>query len=234
MKQNVSFFAILFPIAIGIFFPAFSFSQDNLMSHQIGAVKNEKVYDPRFENEFLFGPFMLVAPVASTNNAEQVYLPAGNWYRFGSDEKYTGNSITWVGSPLNDLPVFIKEGAIIPMQNVVQSTADNGNGIMYLNVWYGDNANSFTYYEDDGATYQYEKGKYYLRDIDFKPQQKEILLNALQGDYVSKFRNVHLVLHGFPAGLHLTLNGEALKAMSNTEEQSVDFSNSNGKIAVQW
>ena len=39
MKQNVSFFAILFPIAIGIFFPAFSFSQDNLMSHQIGAVK---------------------------------------------------------------------------------------------------------------------------------------------------------------------------------------------------
>ncbi|HEY5463264.1 MAG TPA: glycoside hydrolase family 31 protein [Hanamia sp.] len=195
---------------------------------------NENVYDSRFENEFLFGPSMLVAPVASTNNAEQVYLPDGNWYRFGSDKKYTGNSITWVGSPLNDLPVFIKEGAIIPMQNVVQSTADNGNGIMYLNIWYGDNANSFTYYEDDGTTYQYEKGKYYLRDIDFKPQQKEILLNGVQGDYVSKFRNVHLVLHGFPDSLHLTLNGQTLKTMSNAEEQSVDFSNSNGKISVQW
>ena len=133
---------------------------------------NEKVYDTRFENEFLFGPSMLVAPVASTNNAEQVYLPEGNWYRFGNDEKYHGDSIIWAASPVNNLPVFIKAGAIIPMQNVIQSTADKGDGILNLNVWYGDSPNSFTYYEDDGTTYQYEEGKYYERDILFNPQDK--------------------------------------------------------------
>ena len=200
----------------------------------INYTHNDKVYDKRFENEFLFGPSMLVAPVASTIPAEQVYLPAGAWYRFGNDKKYDGDKIIWAASPLNDLPVFIKEGAIIPMQNIVQSTQDKGDGIMYLNIWYGNASNRFDYYEDDGTTYQYEQGKYYLRAIVFNPGDNEILLEPAEGSYTSKFHDVHLILHGFPAGNQFTVNGNAVKAEGTGWEQTLDFSNTNGKISVKW
>ena len=200
----------------------------------INYTHNDKVYDKRFENEFLFGPSMLVAPVASTIPAEQVYLPAGAWYRFGNDKKYDGDKIIWAASPLNDLPVFIKEGAIIPMRNIVQSTQDKGDGIMYLNIWYGNASNRFDYYEDDGTTYQYEQGKYYLRAIVFNPGDNEILLEPAEGSYTSKFHDVHLILHGFPAGNQFTVNGNAVKAEGTGWEQTLDFSNTNGKISVKW
>ncbi len=195
---------------------------------------NDKVYDTRFENQFLFGPSILVAPVASTSNAEQVYLPEGNWYRFGSDKKYEGNSIIWAASPINNLPVFIKAGAIIPMQNVIQSTADKGDGILNLNVWYGDAPNSFTYYEDDGNTYQYEDGKYYVRDIHFNPNEKEITMDDVKGNYDSKFHNVHLVLHGFPQNTTFTVNGKSVKTEGSEVEPFINFSNTKGKISVKW
>lgn len=195
---------------------------------------NDEVYDPRFENEFLFGPSMLVAPVASTDKAEQVYLPAGTWYRFGRDEKYEGNKVFWASSPLSDLPVFIKAGAIIPMQNVIQSTSDKGDNVMYLNIWYGDDPNSFTYYEDDGTTYNYKQGRYYERSISFSPEDHEIAFNIVQGDFDSRFRSVELILHDFPAGSGYTVNGQPVKTGARATIQTVSFPNEKGKISVMW
>jgi alpha-glucosidase len=195
---------------------------------------DNKVYETRFENEFLFGPSMLVAPVVSTKEAEQVYLPSGTWYRFGSDEMFEGNTTIWAASPLYDLPVFIKAGAIIPMQNVVQSTADKGDGVMYLNIWYGNDPNSFVYYEDDGTTYRNEQGDYYERAINYNPAVHEITLGNVKGDYVSKFQNVKLMLHGFPAGSEFTVNGQPQKSEGSGERKPLSFQNENGKISIKW
>ncbi|MGB8491748.1 MAG: glycoside hydrolase family 31 protein, partial [Bacteroidales bacterium] len=190
---------------------------------------NDEVYDPRFENEFLFGPSMLVAPVASTDKAEQVYLPAGTWYRFGRDDKYEGNKVFWASSPLSDLPVFIKAGAIIPMQNVIQSTSDKGDNVMYLNIWFGDDPSSFTYYEDDGTTYNYKQGRYYERSISFSPEDHEIALNNVKGDFDSRFLSVELILHDFPAGSGYTVNGQPAKTGARGTIQTVSFPNEKGK-----
>ncbi len=115
----------------------------------------------------------------------------------------------------------------------MQSTADKGDGIMYLNIWYGDEPNSFTYYEDDGTTYQYEEGKYYVRDIQYNPQEKEISMSNVTGDYSSKFKVVHLMLHGFPQNANFTVNGKSVNANAG-KTTSLDFDNSNGKIEVKW
>jgi alpha-glucosidase len=195
---------------------------------------DNEVYNTPFENEFLFGPSMLVAPVASTDKAEQVYLPSGTWYRFGNDEKFEGNNVIWTGSPLNDLPVFIKAGAIIPMQNVIQSTADKGDGVMHLNVWYGNISSNFIYYEDDGITYQYRQGSYYERVISFNPLNREISMQSVKGDYATRFHSVDLILHGFPAGSKYTVNGQSEKTEENGSAQIVSFQNENGKISVKW
>ncbi len=195
---------------------------------------NNEVYNRRFQNEFLFGPSMLVAPVSSKDDAVEVYLPEGTWYRFGKDEKYKGDEAIWAASPLRDLPVFIKGGAIIPMQNVIQSTADKGNGIMYLNIWYGDKPNRFDYYEDDGTTYQYEQGKYYERNIEFNPGQQEIDLEKVRGDYNSRFKAVELELHGFPPEAKFTVNRKYENTVHKNEMQEISFQNDKDLITVKW
>jgi len=163
----------------------------------IDYTSDENIYDRRFQNQFLFGDSILVAPVISTAEMAEVYLPAGDWYRLSSDQKFSGNQTAAVVSPLTDLPVFIKAGGIVPMQNVVQSTNEPGDGILQIHIWKGNDPNSFVYYEDDGTTYSYQHGAYYKRTITFNPQAKEVSLSAVEGSQTSKYSKLRLVWHGF-------------------------------------
>jgi len=159
---------------------------------------DNKVYEGKFENQFLFGDNMLVCPVESNKQITDVYLPGNHkWYRLSNDEAFDGAKSYSVAAPLDDLPVFIKAGAIIPMQSVIQHTKEKGNGILYLHVWKGNSNNSFVYYEDDGETYNYEKGSFYKRTITYDATKYEISLSKKEGNYNSKFDMLLLVLHGF-------------------------------------
>ncbi len=159
---------------------------------------DDRVYQSTYQNQFLFGCNMLVCPVASTQKILDVYLPGNTlWYRFSDNKKYEGNQPYYVASPLDDLPVFIKAGAIIPMQSVVQNTKEKGDGILYLHVWKGDKKTAFTYYEDDGETYQYEQGNYYKRNMLYDPLLDQLVIEKKEGSYSSRFNKVKIVLHGF-------------------------------------
>jgi alpha-glucosidase len=177
---------------------------------------DENIYDTRFQNQFLFGDSILVAPVVSTAQTAEVYLPAGNWFRLNSDEKFSGNQIVNVASPLTDLPVFVRAGGIMPMQNIVQSTNVIGDGILQIHICNGDQANSFVYYEDDGVSYDYQQDAYYKRTITFNPQKKEVTFSAVEGSYQSKYSKLKMVWHGF------------------TEAADVEVSNNNEAIAVAY
>jgi alpha-glucosidase len=158
---------------------------------------DEMVYDTKYQNQFLFGDSMLIVPVISTEITTEVYLPEGDWYRLSTNEKFSGKQVITTDAPLTDLPVFIKAGAIIPMQNVVQSTNEKGDGVLQLHIWNGEQPTEFVYYEDDGLTYNYEGGEYYKRTLHFDPHKKELKLAAVEGNYVSKFSKIQLVLHSF-------------------------------------
>ncbi|GAA4095876.1 glycoside hydrolase family 31 protein [Mucilaginibacter panaciglaebae] len=158
---------------------------------------DENIYDSGFQNQFLFGDSILVAPVVSTAETAEVYLPGGEWYRLSSDEKFVGNQTIDVPSPLTELPVFVKAGGIVPMQNIIQSTNEPGDGILQIHIWNGDQANSFIYYEDDGVTYDYQQGVYYKRSITFNPQKKEVTFSPVEGIYISRYSKLRLIWHGF-------------------------------------
>ena len=182
----------------------------------IDYTSDENVYDEKYHNQFLFGDNILVAPVESTKFEAEVYLPAGDWYRLSTGEKHTGGKAITVNAPLNDLPVFIKAGAIIPMQNIIQSTNEKGDGILELNVWSGNEPSVFTYYEDDGTTYDYQNKVYYKREISVDPIYRRINFSEAEGLFKSRLRQVKLVLHGFKNTtkssskyeLHDNLNGK--------------------------
>jgi len=153
------------------------------------------VYNEVYQNQFLFGDSILVAPVESTVKKIKVYLPQGKWYRFSTGDAIKGGDVIKADAPLADLPVFVKAGAIIPMQSIVQSTSEPGDGILELHIWDGPQTTEFVYYEDDGATYDYQKGAFYKRTITFNPVQRLVTLSAVVGAFVSRFKQVRLMIH---------------------------------------
>jgi alpha-D-xyloside xylohydrolase len=111
-------------------------------------------------DEYMFGPAFLVAPVTEQGQTtKQVYLPAGaDWYNYWTHRKYAGGQTVTVEAPIDQLPLFVRAGSIIPTGAQVDSTAEK-QAIDKVEVWPGANAD-FTLYQDDGKTYAYEKGDF--------------------------------------------------------------------------
>jgi alpha-glucosidase len=196
----------------------------------INYTQDSTIYDEKYQNQFLFGDAILVAPVESTKFTEDVYLPKGEWYRLSTGDKFKGGKVIAADAPLTDLPVFIKAGAIIPMQNVIQSTNEKGDGILEVNIWYSKEANNFVYYEDDGSSYDYQKGVYYKREITFDPVKGNITLSAVEGSFTSKYNQIKLVLHGFGNIKAFKVNGKKL-VLANS---SATFNNDGRLIKIDF
>ena len=107
----------------------------------------------------MFGPAFPVAPVTEQRQTQKdVYLPAGSdWYNFWTNEKLAGGQWVKVAAPIEQIPVFVKAGSIVPMGAPVQSTATK-QAIASIKVYPGRDG-EFTLYDDDGQSYDYEKGK---------------------------------------------------------------------------
>lgn len=107
------------------------------------------------------------------------------------------------------LPIYVKESSIIPMQSLIQSTAEMPKDTLYLHIYKGDVDNEFVYYEDDGESYKYQNGDYYKRVLQYDAANKTIRLNKVEGNFASKFKNIKLILHGFDVTHKFSVNGNA-------------------------
>jgi alpha-glucosidase (family GH31 glycosyl hydrolase) len=125
--------------------------------------------DPRAWNqssEYLWGDDLLVAPVTREGATHwPVYLPAGTWYDFWTHERYDGSRGLTVPAPLDRLPLFVREGAMLPIGPATQYHDEQPLTAVTLLV-YGGTRSSFTLYEDDGMTRAYGLGRYALTDFE--------------------------------------------------------------------
>lgn len=172
-----------------------------------------KVYDPRFQNQFCFGPSILVAPFESRENYAPMYFPKGSWYNLYDDSREEGGKEKMLSLSFHQLPVYVKESSIIPMQSLIQNTTEKPSDTLFLHVYKGSVKNEFVYYEDDGETYDYEKGGFYKRTIRYEPGQ--LTLDKPSGKRTSKFRHIQLVLHGFDQE-KMTVNGREMSLQQST------------------
>lgn len=155
------------------------------------------IYKSAFQNQFLLGQSLMVIPVESGKDMTKIYFPAGNWYNFYSDEKETGGKEKLIELRQQILPAYVKESSIIPMQSLVQSTAFAPTDTLILHIYKGSVNNSYVYYEDDGKTFENEKGMYYKRTINYNASENKLTIEKTEGQSASKFNNIALVLHGF-------------------------------------
>jgi alpha-glucosidase len=107
-------------------------------------------------DQFMLGPWILAAPVlAEGAKARTLYLPAGRWFEYGSGAVHTGPGLTTVGLRLGALPLFIRDGAIIPKQQLVQWTDQAPVNPLTLDLYPAASPSTFTLYEDDGKSMLY-------------------------------------------------------------------------------
>lgn len=116
--------------------------------------------------QFLYGPNFLIAPIyqatQSDNNGNDIrngiYLPEGSWIDYFTGEKYTGNTIVnSFDAPLWKLPIFIKNGSIIPLTNSNNNVSEINKALRIYEI-YPSGKSSFTEYDDDGISEQYKSG----------------------------------------------------------------------------
>jgi len=172
---------------------------------------DQKVMWADYQNQYEFGDAFMVAPFESTKDFGQVYFPEGTWYDLYTGAKENGRQEKIVPLKINKLPVYVKGGSIIPMQSLIQSTAEQPTDTLYLHVYNGNKANSFVYYEDDGKSFDYQKGNFYKRSIAFDPAKRTITLEPATGNYSSHFKYIKLILHGFDQATTIRSGNETLK-----------------------
>jgi alpha-glucosidase len=151
--------------------------------------------DPSFvsnEDEFMFGDDLLIAPVLWPGDTTRTLrLPEGEWYDYWTNQKYNGGKQISASAPVDRLPIFVKSGATIPTQQVVQFTDQNPANPLTLTV-YPATSFSSSYYEDDGVTFKYEQGEYLRREYSQRRTKNQIDLQITKstGTYVPPDRSL--------------------------------------------
>ena len=195
-RNYIRFRYKLLPYLYSCFYEASKTGMPVQRSLTIGYPQEKKIYSTSYQHQYLFGPFIMVAPVESDKELMKVFLPSGTWYYLYTGEKFIGNQEISIECPLFKLPVFVKGGAIIPMQDVGDNTRIKSETI-YIHIYNGDQDTSFNLYADDGETYEYEKGMFCLRTITYTPSGNKIVIGKQEGKYVPVTKTFKVILHSF-------------------------------------
>ena len=171
-----------------------------------------RVYDGAFYNQYLFGPSILVCPAESTRDILKIFLPEGDWYSLYTGAKYQGNQEIFLECPVHRLPVFVKGGSVLPMKKVgINTSSAQDELILHL---YAGAPSTFELYQDDGATFEYQRGQSSTRSIEYR--NGELKVGATKGSYASRYKQLTIVLHGFVQAARIESGSES-KSVSRIE-----------------
>ncbi|MGC9217563.1 DUF5110 domain-containing protein, partial [Acidithiobacillus sp.] len=180
-------------------------------------------------DQWMFGPSFLAAPVLAPtgvgkgeSSTRSVYLPKGRWIDFFRGHQYSGNQS--IRYRLNtdawtDVPLFVREGTIIPTMAAVASLDNNPPELVYLDVFPAIEQAATTVYDDDGRTYAYERGVFCRQEITARDGtgRCDVHIGGTTGSYDSTIQHFIIRLHG-RAGTSLILNGEPLRFEKNPDD----------------
>jgi alpha-D-xyloside xylohydrolase len=130
----------------------------------------------------MYGPALLVNPVITTGaTSRSVYLPAGTWYDFWTGATATGGTTVTADAPLSKIPLYVRAGSIVPMGPNIQYATQSIDPLE-IRVYKGANA-TFTLYEDEGDSYNYETGKYSQITLTWDDTAQQLSIGARTGTY---------------------------------------------------
>jgi alpha-D-xyloside xylohydrolase len=135
-------------------------------------------------DQYMFGPSVMVAPVYKYNARNRdVYFPLANgWYDLYSGKFIEGGQKLIVDAPYERIPLFIKEGSILPFGPEIQYTSQKPADIITLYIYTGKDA-EFALYEDEEVNYNYEKGRYATISFNYTEESGKLSISDISGSF---------------------------------------------------
>jgi len=147
-------------------------------------------------NQYMFGPALLINPVTEYKSRKRsVYLPAGTgWYELETGKYLEGGQKIIADAPYTDIPVYVKEGSIIPFGPEIQYSDEKPANPLILYVYTGKNG-EFELYEDENVNYNYEKGKFSIIPFNYDEKTHTLTIGERQGEFPGMLeeRTIHVV-----------------------------------------
>jgi len=163
-------------------------------------------------NEFLLGRSLLVAPPPYPERSDEyrVLLPPAHWYDYWTgelvDQAHDAASQSEVSGPhfipeiprLEALPIFVREGTILPLQPITQSTSELPQGLLTLRVYPGKNCEG-SLYQDDGTTMAYQHGEFLRMEFSCEQTTSSIKLHIgpHEGTYPPWWKQLQVEVYGW-------------------------------------
>ena len=141
-------------------------------------------------NQWMFGPALMACPVGYYKARNRsVYFPQQcGWYDLYTGERIEGGRRLVVDAPYEQIPVFVRAGAIIPFGPEMEWSDEKPAELIHLYVYAGQDG-TFQLYEDEGTNYNYEKGKYATIDITYDDAARTVSFGARKGQFAGMLKN---------------------------------------------
>jgi alpha-glucosidase (family GH31 glycosyl hydrolase) len=187
--------------------------------------KNENAY--AFKYQYMYGDQLLFAPVYESVGADlivdqDVWLPEGTWYQWSTGERFEGGKVIQKNYMLHELPLFVKEGSIIPMYPKISNLQELPNQLQ-LKVFPGKKG-TFDLYEDNGDNENYKAAAFSMTKITQAENEnvKTITIQPAKGNYegMSTSRSYEILLPiSFPPS-KVMVNGEVFEYAESKSSKS--------------
>lgn len=181
-------------------------------------------------DEFVFGNQILVCPVQEPNaKGRRMYIPRGNWYNYWTGDYTKGGMEQWVDADLDTIPLFIKEGAILPKYPIQQYVGEKKIEELKLEAYYClGNKEVSKVYEDAQDGYDYVKGRFSLRSFSFTGKENEVIIQQHKdGSYITGYETMQIKFIGLPFKIHEIEIDNVVVSL-----ESVNFDKENNIIIV--
>lgn len=146
-------------------------------------------------DQYLFGPAFLVAPVHEYQaRSRQVWLPEGaGWHDFNTGQRHAGGQSIEADAPLAQMPLFVRDGSIVPTGPAIRHTGEGLDGPLTINVYTGADG-EFVLYEDEGTSYGYQRGEFARIPLSWDDTAGVLTVGERDGRYpgMAETRTVHV------------------------------------------
>ncbi|MBS7230495.1 glycoside hydrolase family 31 protein [Flavobacterium psychroterrae] len=151
-------------------------------------------------DEFIFGNQILVCPILEPNAVgRRMYIPRGEWYNYWTNEFTTGGREVWIDTKFDEIPVFVKAGAIIPKYPVQQYVGELEFNELTLDLYFKNGKEKSVVYEDAQDGYDYKKGRYSFLSFRTIGKEKELIVQLHKdGKYDTPYTKYKINLIGLP------------------------------------
>jgi alpha-glucosidase len=200
-KKYIEFRYELLPYWYTLFYDAHKSGAPILRPLFYNTPEDEKCYDKHYENQFFLGKDILVIPINKRFiKNKKIYLPEGNWVHYWTLEEYKGKQYHFIPITLADLPIFIRKGAIIPMQEAIEYIGQKPIDTLIFKIYKGvvGTSNSMVVYEDDGESMDYlnkEESCLLKINCEYKESESILTISEIQGDYKPSWKNIKLIVY---------------------------------------